>query len=85
MPELPYQKWGYYWITGDRRGNTRNLLDTMEQPLHLRLEFLYAYFGTGFFGYMFGYRRQFGFCTFNFAKLLSSMYLGSTETRLNFA
>jgi hypothetical protein len=37
------------------------------------------------FGYTFGYRHQFGLFTLNFAKLLSSMYLGISEITLNYA
>ena len=36
-------------------------------------------------GYTFGYRHQFGLFTLNYAKLLSSMYLGSFETTHNYA
>ena len=37
------------------------------------------------FGYTFGYRHQFGFFALNFAKLLSSMYLGCSGITLTYA
>ena len=37
------------------------------------------------FGYTFGYRHQFGLFTLNFAKLLSSEYLGVSKITLNYA
>ena len=37
------------------------------------------------FGYKFGYKHQFGFFMLNFAKLLSSRYLGVSEIALDYA